>query len=158
MNHPNSRHERNEVNHQYWTKRWIISQAVIVIWVIVALSTSGAVASLLWVAFGANIAVRSVVLARRANLSLLRRNVYRASILVGVAFIATAGYQTAEVLDGATAYNQCVSELVQEADNNSSFPLATACFKLSHSQAYKAGQQAGSIEGQQAAKQIENGD
>jgi hypothetical protein len=60
-----------------------------------------------------HIAVRSVALAPKADLSSLRRNIYRACSLVGVAFIATAGYQTVEVFDGASAYNQCVGELVQ---------------------------------------------
>jgi len=146
------------VTRRQWTTKRIVWLAVRVVWIIVALSTHGAVSSLMWLAFGGYIAVRSVVLARTAGLSSLRRNIYRGSILVGAAFIATAGYQTVEVFDGASAYNQCVSELVQESDNNNiDNPLATACFQLSPAQAQKANYQAGYEEGQQAARQIEEG-
>ena len=140
-----------------WTTRRIIWRAVIVVWVIVAHSTHGAVSSLMWLALGVYIAVSSVVLARKADLSSLRRNIYRACTLVGVAVIATAGYQTVQVFDGASAYNQCVNELVQEGETGSDFPLATACLQLSPAQAQKANNQAGYELGQQAAQQIEDG-
>ena len=146
------------MNRRQWTTKRTIWLAVIVVWIIVALSTHGAVSSLMWLAFGVQIAVRSVILARKADLSSLRRNLYRASTLVGVAFIATAGYQTVEVFDGATAYNQCVNELVQEGETGSDFPLATACLQLSPAQAQKANYQAGYELGQQTAHQIEEGD